>query len=64
MPTSIGRDELQRLIAEQNRQLVEVLPAAEYEEEHLGAINVPLNRFLCLYARAWDESPRRSSPMR
>ncbi len=38
----IDRDELQRLLAT-DAQLVEVLPPAEYEEEHLpGAINIPL----------------------
>ena len=38
----IDRDELQRLLAA-DAQLVEVLPPAEYEEEHLpGAINIPL----------------------
>ena len=43
MPTPIERDELQRLIAEQQAQLVEVLPAVEYADEHLpGAINIPL----------------------
>jgi rhodanese-related sulfurtransferase len=43
MPTSIDRHELQRLLAEERAQLVEVLPAAEYEDEHLpGAINIPL----------------------
>src|SRR5438093_576471 len=43
MPTPIDRDELQRLLAEQQAQLVEVLPADEYEDEHLpGASNVPL----------------------
>jgi rhodanese-related sulfurtransferase len=43
MPRSIDRHELQQLIAEQQAQLVEVLPAAEYAEEHLpGAINIPL----------------------
>ena len=43
MPTPIDRHELQRLLAEQQAQLVEVLPAAEYEDEHLpGAINIPL----------------------
>jgi rhodanese-related sulfurtransferase len=42
MPTAIERDEVQRLLAE-GAQLVEVLPPAEYEEEHLpGAINIPL----------------------
>jgi rhodanese-related sulfurtransferase len=43
MPTAIDRDELQRLIADEQAQLVEVLPAAEYEDEHLpGALNIPL----------------------
>ena len=43
MPTPIDRDELQRLLAEEDAHLVEVLPAAEYEDEHLpGAINIPL----------------------
>lgn len=42
MPTRIDRDEVQRLLVE-GAQLVEVLPAAEFEEEHLpGAINIPL----------------------
>lgn len=42
MPTSIERHELQRLLAD-GAQLVEVLPPAEYAEEHLpGAINLPL----------------------
>lgn len=42
MPTSIDRHELQRLFAD-GAQLVEVLPPAEYAEEHLpGAINLPL----------------------
>jgi phage shock protein E len=42
MPTSIDRDELQRLL-DQGAQLVEVLPEAEYEDEHLpGAVNIPL----------------------
>jgi rhodanese-related sulfurtransferase len=43
MPTPVDRQEVQRLIAEQQAQLLEVLPAAEYEDEHLpGAINIPL----------------------
>ena len=42
MPTRIDRNEVQRLVAT-GGQLVEVLPAAEFEEEHLpGAINIPL----------------------
>ena len=44
MPTSIDRHELQQLRAEQEAQLVEVLPADEYADEHLpGAINIALN---------------------
>ncbi len=43
MPTSIDRDTVQRLLAEEAAQLVEVLPAKEYGEEHLrGAINIRL----------------------
>ena len=43
MPTPIDRDELQRLLQEEQTQLVEVLPRDEYEDEHLpGAINIPL----------------------
>jgi rhodanese-related sulfurtransferase len=42
MPTRIDRDEVQRLLAD-GAQLVEVLPSAEFEEQHLpGAINIPL----------------------
>ena len=42
MPRPIDRDELQRLL-DDGAQLVEVLPEAEYENEHLpGAINIPL----------------------
>ena len=45
MPTSIDRHELQRLFAEQEAQLVEVLPTDEYADEHLpGAINIPLKQ--------------------
>jgi rhodanese-related sulfurtransferase len=43
MATSIDRDELQRLRREEGAQVVEVLPADEFEDEHLpGAINIPL----------------------
>ena len=42
MPTSIDRDEVRRLVAA-GAQLVDVLPSAKFEEEHLpGAINIPL----------------------
>jgi rhodanese-related sulfurtransferase len=43
MPTPIDSQEVQRLLAAEQAQLVEVLPAAEYEDEHLReAINIPL----------------------
>jgi rhodanese-related sulfurtransferase len=42
MPTGIDRDELRRL-ADQGAQVVEVLPAEEYEWAHLpGAVDLPL----------------------
>lgn len=42
MPQSIDLAQLKRLL-DQDAQLVEVLPPAEYAEEHLpGAINLPL----------------------
>jgi rhodanese-related sulfurtransferase len=42
-PRSIDRDEVRRLIADEDAQLVEVLPAQDFEEEHIvGAINIPL----------------------
>jgi rhodanese-related sulfurtransferase len=43
MPIPVDRDEVQRLVAEEAAQVVEVLPPAEYEDEHLaGAISIPL----------------------
>ena len=42
MPTTIDREQVQKLTAT-GAQLVEVLPPEEYEDEHLpGAINIPL----------------------
>jgi len=42
VPSTIDRDDVQRLM-EEGAQLIEVLPPAEYEEIHLpGAINIPL----------------------
>jgi rhodanese-related sulfurtransferase len=42
MPTHIERERLTELV-KTGAQLVEVLPAEEYAEEHLpGAINIPL----------------------
>ncbi len=42
MPTSIGREDVQRLVAD-GAALAEALPKESYEERHLpGAINLPL----------------------
>jgi rhodanese-related sulfurtransferase len=42
MPVVIGRDELQTLTSQQ-AQLVEVLPADDFDWAHLpGAVNLPL----------------------
>ena len=44
MPTNVGREDLQRLVAE-GAQLVEVLPKEEFDEQHLrGAIHIPLRK--------------------
>jgi rhodanese-related sulfurtransferase len=44
MPTHIGREDVQRLMAE-GAQLVEVLPKEEFDEQHLpGAIHLPLRK--------------------
>ena len=44
MPTVIDRDEVRKLTA-QGAQLVEVLPAEEYEWAHLpGAVSLPLKQ--------------------
>jgi rhodanese-related sulfurtransferase len=44
MATPIDRDRLQQLVAG-GAQLIEVLPASEYEEDHLpGAQSIPLKK--------------------
>ncbi len=45
MPTSIAREEVQRLMRVEAAQLGEALPSQEYQDEHIaGAINLPLKR--------------------
>jgi rhodanese-related sulfurtransferase len=57
MPTPIDRHELQRLRAHQQAQLIEVLPPAEYEDEHLpGAISIPLKELDPETTRALDRN--------
>ncbi len=42
MPIEVNRHQVQRLLAK-GAQLVDVLPAEEYDAEHIaGAINIPL----------------------
>ena len=56
MPTEIRRDEVRRLLAE-GAQLIEVLPAEEYAEEHLpGAVNIPLRELDRERVREFDRS--------
>ena len=44
MVREVGREDVQRLVAD-GAQLIEVLPAREYEREHIaGAISIPLGR--------------------
>lgn len=50
MPTTINRDDVQRLVRE-GAQLIEVLGADEYAEAHLpGAVNIPLDELTRLTA--------------
>ena len=44
MPSSATRDDVQRLLKE-GAQLVDVLPEAEYRDEHIaGAVSIPLKK--------------------
>jgi rhodanese-related sulfurtransferase len=44
MPTLIDREQLKAMVAD-GAQLIEVLPAKEYAEDHLpGAVNHPLRQ--------------------
>ena len=56
MPTAIDIAELDRLLAT-GAQLVEVLPAKEFEEEHLpDAISIPLKKIDATTIAALDRS--------
>lgn len=57
MPVAVERDEVVRLLREEHAQLVEVLPADEYEDEHLpGAINIPLKTLDAATAEQLDRA--------
>jgi rhodanese-related sulfurtransferase len=54
MPTSIDLERLQELRA-RGAQIVEVLPPAEYDQEHLpGAVNLPLKQLDATTATTLD----------
>ena len=54
MPTPVTRAQVQSLMRA-GAQLVEVLPCAEYEDEHLpDAINIPLKQLDCESVRGLD----------
>jgi rhodanese-related sulfurtransferase len=56
MPDSIDLSRL-NLLLDGGAQLVEVLPAAEYAEEHLpGAINIPLKNLDATSAEQLDRA--------
>jgi rhodanese-related sulfurtransferase len=56
LPKDIDRNELQRLV-EHGAQLVEVLPADEYAEDHLpGAIGLPLRHIETDATRVLDRA--------
>ena len=56
MPVSIGRDQVIELVA-RGAQLVEALPADEYDEEHLpGAIHLPIKSLSAEAASVLDLS--------
>ena len=56
MPQPIDLAQLKRLL-DDGAQLVEVLPAEEYDEEHLpGAINIPLKQLDAESAAQLDRS--------
>lgn len=56
MPKDINRDEVQRLVAS-GAQLVDAMPASEYDEAHLpGALNIPLKQLNKQSIRPLDSS--------
>jgi rhodanese-related sulfurtransferase len=61
MPNAIDRHEVQRLLAEQQAQLVEVLPEAEFEDEHLPGRSTSRSRPSTASARDTSIAGARSS---
>ena len=56
MAREVNREQVQRLM-EQGAQIVDVLPAREYGEDHLpGAINLPLRKIEAEASRVLDHT--------
>ncbi len=56
MPTEIYRNEVQKHI-DRGAHVVEVLPADEYEEDHIpGAVSIPLSRLETEAVRILDRA--------
>jgi rhodanese-related sulfurtransferase len=54
MAQQIDQEEVRRLMA-QGAQIVDVMPAPEYDEDHLpGAVNLPLRRIETEASRVLD----------
>ncbi len=57
MPKQIALEQVQRLVDEENAQLVEVLPEHEFADEHLpGAVNLSLKKLSPETAAVLDRS--------
>jgi rhodanese-related sulfurtransferase len=57
MPIVIDRDRVRQLVDQEAAQLVEVLPRAEYDEEHLaGAVSLPLKQLTAAMAATLDRA--------
>ena len=57
MPIVIDRDRVRQLVDREAAQLVEVLPRAEYDAEHLaGAVSLPLKQLSAATAATLDRA--------
>jgi rhodanese-related sulfurtransferase len=57
MPSVIDRDRVRWLVEQEAAQLVEVLPRAEYDAEHLaGAVSLPLKQLRAVTAATLDRA--------
>jgi len=57
MPIVIDRDRVRQLVEQEAAQLVEMLPRAEYDAEHLtGAVSLPLKQLSAATAAPLDRA--------